>query len=115
MRIELAELEEGRHRFRAKVVRTGIAKKDRCGHYGLKDTVLLRQVAHVASSTLVTDHLWVNLTKGFERECLVPANYVEFDARVHTYEKGYDGDDSEPIRIHLVNGTREVNQWPPSK
>lgn len=40
---------------------------------------------------IVTDHLWFDLTKGFESADLLPGDVVEFCARVSIYEKGYKG------------------------
>ena len=40
---------------------------------------------------IVTDHLWFDLTKGFETADLLPGDVVEFCARVSIYEKGYKG------------------------
>jgi hypothetical protein len=40
---------------------------------------------------LVTDHLWFNMTKGFEEANLHPGDIVEFRGKVEKYIKGYQG------------------------
>lgn len=71
--------------------------------YGLKSaykglqpiTILLRDVRSIAGSPM-TDHLWLNLTKGFEALGLFyPGDIIAFDARVYPYEKGYVSRDED--------------------
>jgi hypothetical protein len=53
-------------------------------------TLLLKDIREVASGELITDHLWFNLTKGFEAiEPLSGGDRIQFEARVKPYEKGY--------------------------
>ena len=40
---------------------------------------------------LVSEHLWFNLIKSFEKLDLRENDIVQFDARVKKYEKGYKG------------------------
>jgi hypothetical protein len=86
MRKELKELEEQRDVF------TGLFKK-----YGIKsnyrrpstDTLLLINIRD-NEGTLITDHLWLNLTKGFEKlGPLKEGDRIQFEARVKKYKKGY--------------------------
>jgi hypothetical protein len=67
-----------------------------------KKTVLLKDIKD-SRGTLVADHLWFNLTKGFEALGLQPGDSVRFDARVKEYIKGYRGrrDDvfGKPIEV----------------
>ena len=109
----------GRQRFRGKFVRTGTASKGRFGQFGVKETLLLEEVSLVATNELVTDHLWFNMTMGFEGECLSPGDYVEFDARVHIYEKGYRGGGIDyqlfrPTKVHYVPPPDTPPRRPPS-
>lgn len=43
----------------------------------------------------ICDHLWLNLTAAFAGLDLQPGERVRFDARVHSYEKGYRGRDDD--------------------
>jgi hypothetical protein len=54
-----------------------------------KPTVLFRDICKDGQP--VTDHLWFNLTKEFDRAKLKKGDLVKFDARVGIYEKGYKG------------------------
>jgi hypothetical protein len=65
--------------------------------YGLKSnfkgpstsTILLVNIRD-SSGLIVCDHLWFNLTKGFESAgTLVKGDRIRFDARVKRYRKGY--------------------------
>ena len=59
-------------------------------------TLLLKGVVMVETGELVTDHLWFNLTKGFEALGeLSEGDVVYFDARVKSYRAGYRGRDIE--------------------
>lgn len=86
MRQELKQKDDQRDVF------TGVFKK-----YGVKssyrgpssETLLLVEVRE-ADGTLITDHLWFNLTKGFEKlGMLKEGDRVRFEARVKKYKKGY--------------------------
>lgn len=81
---------------------TGDNSKDCVRYIGLKhrymsfaisltehDIILLQDV--LLDDKIVTDHLWFDLTKGFESADLLPGDVVEFCARVSIYEKGYKG------------------------
>lgn len=66
--------------------------------YGLKSaykglppvTLCLTDVKAVPSEKPITDHLWFNETRGFQRlGPLRPGDIVAFDGRVTPYEKGY--------------------------
>lgn len=74
-----------RHVFTATFIRFGF----RDGYKGLVKTILLQDV--LLDGKVVTDHLWFDLTKGFESADLLPGDEVEFCARVSIYEKGYKG------------------------
>lgn len=74
-----------RHVFTATFIRFGF----RDGYKGPVKTILLQDV--LLDGKIVTDHLWFDLTKGFESADLLPGDVVEFCARVSIYEKGYKG------------------------
>jgi len=65
--------------------------------YGLKtnykgpstETILLTKITD-SEGTFICDHLWFNLTKGFENiGTLKKGDRIRFDARVKKYEKGF--------------------------
>ena len=86
MREKLKKIEEERGLFR------GLFKKygAKTGYRGQSaETVLLVQVRD-GSGALVSDHLWFNLTKGFEKlGTLREGEIIQFEARVRRYKKGY--------------------------
>ena len=87
MREKLKEIgEESRHTFTATFERFG---KKRAFKGPDLITVLLIDVVY--EGKIVADHVWLNLTKGFEKCDLKPGDVVQFDGRVAEYEKGYFG------------------------
>lgn len=92
MRSVLAKLHGVRRRFQGVFVRFG--KKS-----GYKDvlttTILLKDIADVASGKIVADHLWFTMGKGFEKLDLSDGDIIRFDARVTEYIKGYQGRQDE--------------------
>lgn len=76
---------KGRHVFTATFIRFGF----RNGYMGSVKTILLQDVSF--DGKIVNDHLWFDLTKGFNEADLSPGDVVEFCARVSAYEKGYKG------------------------
>jgi hypothetical protein len=86
MRNKLEKLEDVRGTFTGIFTRMG--KKTSFGYP--KTTVLLTDIKD-SEGRRITDHLWFNLTKGFEALCLKPMDRVQFDARVKPYLKGYRG------------------------
>jgi hypothetical protein len=86
MRSKLSEDEGQRKKFRAMFSRFG--KKTNYKGYS-EATVLLTKVIDLEKKTVVTDHAWFSLTKGFEDIDLHPGMIIEFEARVKAYEKGY--------------------------
>mgnify|MGYP000313283720 CR=1 FL=1 len=85
-----------RHVFTATFIRFGF----RDGYKGPVKTILLQDV--LLDGKIVTDHLWFNLTKGFESADLLPGDVVEFCARVSIYEKGYKGYRNDLVRIRII-------------
>lgn len=86
MRKALQEREGERATFSATFERFGIKN----GYRGPQHTILLTDVCD-ATGTPVCDHLWFNLTQGFEELALEPGDRIQFDARVKKYVKGYLG------------------------
>ena len=65
------------------------------GYKGILTTILLKDIADVASGKVVTDHLWFTMGKQFEKLDLSEGDVVRFDARVTDYVKGYQGRQDE--------------------
>lgn len=86
MRRKLAKINGSRQRFRGTFVRYGT--KPAWNSPVPLPTILLKDVQDAATGSVVTDHLWFNLTKGFAALDLAPGDLVEFDARVKPYQKG---------------------------
>jgi hypothetical protein len=92
-RKKLGRMEGERKTFTGVFVRYGHKKAFR-GPY--LRTLLLRDVREIRRDLVVTDHLWFNLTKGFEALGeLTEGDVIQFDARVKAYHKGYRGYDWE--------------------
>lgn len=72
--------------YTGEFVRTGTKH----GFKGDVKTVLLKDVKD-ETGQIVTDHLWFNMTKGFEQANLQPGDIVEFRGKVERYIKGYKG------------------------
>ncbi|WP_143461374.1 hypothetical protein [Levilactobacillus enshiensis] len=64
----------------------------KAGYRGEKPTILLREVRLVIGNRLMADHLWFNLTKGFQGlGQLRRGDSIQFNGRVDRYVKGYQG------------------------
>jgi hypothetical protein len=87
-RKKLAKISGTRKAFQGIFVRYG--KKPAWNSPQPLKTLLLKDIRDVATGELVTDHLWFNLTKGFEAiQPLSGGTVIQFDARVKPYEKGF--------------------------
>jgi hypothetical protein len=86
LRLELKPMQDIRSTFTAAFIRHGT--KSSFGHP--RQTVLFKDVRD-RDGKIVADHLWFNLTKGFQSLQLEMGDLVRFDARVKTYVKGYRG------------------------
>lgn len=104
MREKLVDLLGSRLRFYGTFEKYGL----KSSYKGLpKQTLLLVDVKR--DGELITDHLWFNLTKGFnELGDLSPGDVIAFDARVGTYVKGYVGrdEDSRELDYRLTHPTK---------
>jgi hypothetical protein len=86
MRKNLEDKVGQRKQFRAVVTRFG----KKVNYNGYTDTtILLTGIVDNETNTEVTDHHWFAYTKGFEKAQLKEGDFVEFEARVKMYKKGY--------------------------
>jgi hypothetical protein len=86
MRKLLASQDGTRKKFRGIFSRFG--KKQHYKGY-VVETILIINVTDAEDDIVLTDHIWFNLTKGFEKLNLTPGAVIEFEARVTPYKKGY--------------------------
>jgi hypothetical protein len=86
MRIGLKKELGKRKKFKGLFVRIG----RKTGFNGFsQETILLKDIIDLENGALVTDHLWLNLTKGFEALSIKEGVALEFEARIKEYTKGY--------------------------
>ena len=121
MRKALAKQEGERRKFLAIFSRIG--KKSGFKGYS-EETILLKTIQDGETGTLVADHLWFSLTKGFQDARLSEGDRVEFEARVKKYRKGYvnaglgitkkslDYKLSHPSKIKKVNVSFTISSAP---
>ena len=107
MREDLGDMNGRRLRFQ------GIFRR-----YGIKTSYSIQQPMGFAKRTIlltdvkrngrvITDHLWFNLTKGFENLGeLTEGDIIQFHARVRTYLKGYGGYDNKELDYKLSHPTK---------
>lgn len=76
-------------------------------------TVLVREVREAESGALLTDHLWFNGGRIWQRAALVPGHVVRFAARVIEYRTGYWG----PNRLRQLESPprRDFKLTPPTQ
>lgn len=107
MRRKLAEIDGERATFTGVFVRTGVKNS----YKGTLYTILLKNIKDDYGD-IVADHLWFNLTKGFQQLQLILGDIVQFEARVEQYRKGYKGYKdyklSRPTKIKKIG---RVNDW----
>jgi hypothetical protein len=115
MRTELKKIQGNRGKFNGIFEKYG-SKKNWNGYP--ETTVLLKEIKDV-NGKVVSDHLWFNLTKGFEEIGEInEGDIISFEARVKPYTKGYvnyrEGIDdrrtdyrlSHPTKFYIIkNGT----------
>ena len=86
MRHELKKIDEQRGLFKGVFSKYGL-KSGYKGHS--TETILLVNIRD-SNGKLICDHLWFNMTKGFELlGTLREGDAIRFEARVKKYEKGY--------------------------
>lgn len=86
MRKKLSESAGERKTFRARFSRFG--KKVSFKGYN-EETVLLVDVTDCETGSVVTSHLWFSYSTAFQKLNLVEGTFLQFDARVKAYKKGY--------------------------
>lgn len=86
MRKALAAAAGERKTFRARFSRFG----SKISYKGYTETtVLLTGVSDAATGKAVTGHVWFACTKGFEACHLKEGDWLQFEARIKKYTKGY--------------------------
>jgi|688.fasta_scaffold1162972_1 hypothetical protein len=88
MRKEFKAIRNQRNRF------TGIFNRygTKSNWHGFPETTILLKNITDSAGKVMTDHLWFNLTKGFQDlGDLKEGDIISFDARVKGYHKGYQG------------------------
>lgn len=107
MRKELSTREGQRKRFRAVIGKFG----SKVNFRGYTDTtILLKRIIEIDTNKVVADHVWFNLTKGFEDKNLSENSVIEFEARVKEYKKGYVN-----RRYGINNQTKDYKLSHPTK
>jgi hypothetical protein len=97
MRDELRKHDGSRMRFRATVERFG----SRSNWHGYPETtILLKDVCFASNGELACDHIWFK--EGAWASGLEIGTTFEFDARVDSYEKGYQGRRAEGLGMSLL-------------
>lgn len=100
-RKSLRAMDGVRARFRARFERYGTKRA-----YGgrTERTLLLRDVVHIDSGELVTEHVWFNLSARWQAlGDLGAGDVIEFDARVKRYNKGYRGRRWDVVSVPSVD------------
>lgn len=107
MRKKLAEINGIRKSFIGTFKRYGT----KSGFNGTPITTLLLTNIIDSYGVVVTDHLWFNMTIGFENLGELKENEkIGFDARVKEYEKGYVDDREIDYRLSHPTKIRRVQQ-----
>jgi hypothetical protein len=101
MREKLKAISGVRARFRGRFERTG--ERTSAGY--VKPMALLRDVCDLKGNEMC-DHVWLNMCKAVEGLELKSGDWVEFDARVRPYWKGYH--DNRQMDYRLSHPTRMV-------
>jgi hypothetical protein len=107
MREELKKIDQQRELFRGVFRKYGL----KSGYKGASvETVLLVDILD-GNGNLICDHLWFNMTKGFEQlGTLREGDWIQFEARVKKYRKGYvnrrAGIDQSRVDYKLSHPTR---------
>lgn len=85
MRKKLKKLEEKRITVFATIKQFGSKKTYRGGRL---PTVLLIDIKDL-NGKFLTNHIWINLTKGLSNINVFIGSNIQFDARIKEYKKGY--------------------------
>ena len=88
MRRELKKIKGQRKTFRGTFKRYG----DKSNWHGFPEKTILLIDVKDSDGKIVTDHIWLRMTKGFGRLGeMEEGDKIQFDARVKEYTKGYAG------------------------
>lgn len=99
MRDKLKERLGSRERFKGVFSKYGL----KSAYKGLPPITILLVNVQTIQGEKVTDHLWFNLTKGFQAlGVLYCGDGIAFDARVRSYVKGYVGRDEDNREIDYL-------------
>lgn len=86
MRVELKKIENRRDKFHGVFEKYG----SKSNWKGYQETTVLMKDIKDTNGKIVSDHLWFNLTKGFEKLGQINSgDVIYFEARVKPYTKGY--------------------------
>ena len=85
MRKNLKEIEGFRGTFVGEFKRMGT----KSNYHGFSEPTILLVNITDSKKRLISEHLWFNFTKGFQKIALIEGCKVRFDARVKPYIKGY--------------------------
>lgn len=112
MRTGLLDYYGERHTFVGTYARNGMKR----GWFNeMEFTVLLKNVKLVGSNKVLTDHLWFNYTKQFQKlDGLKTGDEIQFDGRVSSYTKSDINDLGErfyyndlkisrPTKVKIIN------------
>jgi hypothetical protein len=76
-----------RYKYKATFERFG----KREGYKGWIKTVLLADLIDGRTHKLISDHLWMDCGKRFDKLDLTNGDMIQFEARTKIYKKGYEG------------------------
>jgi len=107
LRQELKKIDQQRELFRGTFKKYGL----KTGYKGASTETILLVDLRDDNGNLICDHLWFNMTKGFEQlGTLREGDMVQFEARVKKYRKGYvnrrAGIDQSRVDYKLSHPTR---------
>jgi len=86
LRQELKKIDQQRELFRGTFKKYG----QKTGYKGPSTETILLTSIRDGNENIICDHLWFNLTKGFEQlGTLKEGEILQFEARVKKYRKGY--------------------------
>jgi hypothetical protein len=116
MRKELKKIDQQRELFRGVFKRYGL----KSGYKGASTETILLAAIRDGNGNLICDHLWFNMTKGFQQlGTLKEGDMVQFEARVKKYRKGYvnqrAGIDQSTFDYKLSHPTRIERFTPTAK
>lgn len=99
-----------RYNFIGEIIKLGCKK----GYKGVPlPTLLMKNIKLAGTKQILTDHLWLNYTKGFLKLGeLYEGDLISFDARVSDYYKGYIVADKHDCGLAYPTKVKFVNPQP---